>query len=120
MPDYTITSMPDSAPDNIVLTISGSITIPFIGDIAKELTPHLTGANDVRLLLDGVTDIDVTGLQLLCAIHRQHAAASKSCTLSCTLSDAVYTAAAEAGFLRHAGCIISETCPCIWAGGEES
>ena len=67
----------------------------------------------IRLDASGVEDIDLSGLQLLCALHRSAANAGKTVELcEGARPEVIDEAARKAGFDRHSGCAPG----CLWTG----
>ncbi len=52
------------------LKLQGPLTIEHIQNTHTAIQEALSGSDTIRLDLSGVTRLDVTGLQLLCALNR--------------------------------------------------
>ncbi len=63
--------------DAVFLTLSGELTVGRAAQLKADLLDALGRGNRLVLDLGGVTEADVTCLQLLCATHRSAAAQGK-------------------------------------------
>ncbi len=59
--------------DSTVVRLSGSIDIASAAELKAALQQAFEGGNPIQISIDGISDLDVTALQLLWAA-RQHAA----------------------------------------------
>lgn len=100
------------------LKVSGRVTIAQALGFQEELLGALAEADELQLDLSGVTAMDLSGLQLLCAAHLSAETAGKTLRISDGANEIFRGVAAAAGFLRHVGCARDTTCSCIWQGGE--
>jgi len=103
----------------LVLRVAGELTIPYAGQFRGALLDALDGAGRVIVSLEGVTAMDITGLQLLCSAHRTATAREKGFGIEGTTNPAVTQAAGLAGFRRHVGCAVDVGKSCVWIGGCE-
>ena len=70
--------------------------------------------------LEDVTEIDVSGLQLLCSAHRTAVKLHKHMTLTGHLVESVHKSASDAGFLKKQACVMGGEQACLWAGREKT
>ena len=103
----------------LVLKVEGELTIPFAGEFRGALLDAFDAAGRVIVNLEGVSAVDVTGLQLLCSAHRSTYAREKWLGVEGLTNPVVAEAAALAGFRRHVGCEADVGKSCIWIGGYE-
>lgn len=121
MDDLTLESWQEpgpGAPKKQGLTLTGSITIGQAAGLKTALLDALGAASGLRVDLSGITEIDLTGLQLLCAAHRSARLAGKQFSVNDGGNSIYSDAVIGAGFSRNAGCARDKSCSCIWVGGE--
>lgn len=99
------------------LVVSGSLTIAEAARFKEGLLASLQAAGELLVDLGGVTAIDITGLQLLCAAHGSAEQAGKGFRIKDSGDGVLGKAVAEAGFQRHVGCARDNKSSCIWVGG---
>jgi anti-anti-sigma regulatory factor len=105
-----------AAPGEMTVQVRGSLTIALAREAHAALVKAFAKAQQVLLDLEGVEEIDLTGLQLVCAAHRSSSNAGKGFQVKGHDSEPVARAAVKAGFLRRIGCV-QETKMCFWCGG---
>lgn len=103
---------------SVVVRISGDMTIPNASELRERLLEAFRQADCVTLDLNGVTGIDVSGLQLLCSAHRSSVVLNKAFTIVGREQPAVRDVASAAGQLRSSGCAQDVCHTCIWTGGR--
>ncbi len=96
------------------VAINGAMTICQAAELKAGLLKAFETGKPVEIQVAGVTEVDVTGLQLICSAHRS--SLERGCTLkvSGTDSEGFARVAQQAGMLRHAGCSHDVTNSCIW------
>lgn len=109
---------PPGSGEGQVLKVSGEVTIRDARGFHEALLAALEGANELRVDLRGMTDIDLAGLQLLCAAHHSAGRAGKSLEIVDGGNTTFRDMATGAGFRRHAGCGRDVSGNCIWVEGE--
>ena len=102
-----------------VLKVSGGVTIGDACGFHEALVAALEGASELQVDLSGVTGIDLTGLQLLCAAHQSAVRGGKWLHITDGGNMTFRDMAVGAGFQRHVGCARDTTFSCIWVGGEK-
>ena len=100
------------------LKLAGSMTIGQASELTELLLDALGAASELQLDLSGVTEIDLTGLQLLDASHRSALASGKRFSINDGGNRSFLDAVASAGFRRRVGCERDSNGTCIWVGGE--
>ncbi|GLI39777.1 STAS domain-containing protein [Geobacter hydrogenophilus] len=103
----------------LVLKVNGELTIPFAGEFSAALLDAFDAAGRVRVNLEGVSAVDITGLQLLCSAHRSAYGREKGFGVEGLTNPILDEAACLAGFRRHVGCAVDVGKSCIWIGGYE-
>jgi len=97
--------------------VAGRMTIDRAAEIQQGLLAAFAGAEGVCLDVTQVTEVDLTGLQLICSSHRTSLRDRKSFLVNGCDSGVIRDAAQVAGFLRHVGCVQDMQKTCIWTGG---
>jgi anti-anti-sigma factor len=105
-------------PDAGILIVNGEMTIQNAGEIRSALLEAFAGVEVLSLDMTDVTEIDLAGLQLLCAAHRTSTTDKKSFSISGTDNETVKSMIRDAGFDRHTGCVHDIDKTCIWVEGE--
>ncbi len=118
MSDMEIRMEQGGADKTGVVAISGRMTIEHAGEIRAALLEAFSRGDGVRLDLDGVSEVDLTGLQLICAAHISSIKRKMSFSVSTTASEPLISFVQNAGFLRHIGCSMDISQTCVWTGGE--
>ena len=96
-----------------ILTLKGMLTIEYAADFKCVLEGSLNGVKALFLDIGGVTGADISGLQLICAVHRAAVLSGKEFTLTNVGND-FHEAADKAGLLRHIGCCHGPGDVCLW------
>ncbi|MBJ6799882.1 STAS domain-containing protein [Geomonas propionica] len=99
--------------DRTLVSFTGEMTIGNVGELRKRLLQAFAGGKPVELSLAGLTEVDVTGLQLLCSCHRTSVQQGIPCTVTGG-SEVLAAIAEEAGMPRHKGCAVDVDGSCIW------
>ncbi|MDA8164296.1 MAG: STAS domain-containing protein [Desulfobacteraceae bacterium] len=102
-------------PNVRILTLGGSMTIQHGEEIKAALAQSLAAADEVLLLdLLAVTEIDLIGLQAICAAHRSSIEQGKRLSVVRSGNQAIEKIVPLAGFDRHTGCTVDTGRTCIW------
>ena len=80
------------------LTLGGELTLIHANELKATLTASLQSGGNVAVRLEGITDMDLSCLQLLCSAHRTAARSGQHFTLDAENSELFRKAAVEAGF----------------------
>ncbi|OGU04556.1 MAG: sulfate transporter [Geobacteraceae bacterium GWC2_58_44] len=119
MDEITIKRSQDpEVPGRQILHVAGTATIGEAFLLREALMEALEAVGDLRVDLSGVTGIDITGLQLLCAAHQSAEKSGKHFEVHDNGNEVFRKVVADAGFQRHVGCACDITSSCIWVGGE--
>jgi anti-anti-sigma regulatory factor len=97
-----------------VVSLSGAMTIENIGELKSGLLKAFSFGKDVQLSLKGVTEVDLTGLQLLCSAHRTSIARELHFSVTGAAGEVVSSVADLTGMMRHAGCASDINGTCVW------
>ncbi len=98
-----------------VVEISGRMTIQHADELRSMLLEAFDSAEQVRVEMNAITEIDLAGLQMICSAHRTAVVANKGLAVSGANNGAVRASAVSAGFYRHVGCRPDPTKTCVWA-----
>lgn len=112
MTDQTICADFSRSDHTARLAFKGPLELRTADEAKKALQDALASpARRVDVDLQGVTEADLAGLQLICSAHK--AALSVQKELAIRWSERLRRLAEAAGFLRHHGCVER----CLWAEG---
>lgn len=118
MSDFSMTTTtPQDAPKARVIGLCGAMTIHHAGEIWTAIKEALAEADEVRMAMAQVKEIDLVGLQLLCSAHRSSVAGNRHFRLVGSCAASVKATIQNAGFGRHAGCERDDEHSCIWIQG---
>lgn len=120
MSDFSIQKKKQgNPPDSEVVVINGEITILNAVEIKSVLLDVFSGGNDLHLDMKGVTEVDLTGLQLICSAHIASIKLGRRFVVNLPVeSESLIKIVHDAGFIRHLGCTMDISKTCIWTGGE--
>jgi anti-anti-sigma factor len=102
-----------------VLAVNGPVTVERACELKEILMKALHGAEHVVFDLEGVTEVDLSCLQILCSAHRTSARLNKRITISKVRPEVFCRVAECAGFERHTGCVQDTTKSCLWVKDKE-
>jgi ABC-type transporter Mla MlaB component len=97
------------------VAISGPMTIANISELRNAMLKAFGLGKKVQLSVSGVTDLDVTGLQLLCSCHKTAIAKGLEFSVTEEGGGAVFSEVSyAAGMARQKGCDLDTSGTCIW------
>ncbi len=97
------------------LAIEGEVTIACAVHFKEKLIEALNGHDQLVIDCSALQNLDLAGMQLLCAAHRAAANRSKSVVLTGSEQPHLRGLLEEAGFLRHEACSMSDGRQnCLW------
>lgn len=102
-----------------LLVVSGRMTVHYIGEIKAALIEAFKGTEQLTCDLEQVSEMDLTGLQLLCSAHRESLAKGIPFFVRGLDTESIHPVLVEAGFPRNAGCLQDTNKTCLWVGGEQ-
>lgn len=100
------------------LTTEFRWTIENVVQIREALLAALGRSDCLDLDFRLMTEIDLAGLQLLCAAHQSVVASGKRLVLRGRDTERFHNIIRNAGFLRTVGCSRDTQGTCLWAGGS--
>jgi anti-anti-sigma regulatory factor len=99
-----------------VLKLKGRCTIEHAAELKAVLIDALHGQEDLVVSLDGVSELDLSCLQLLCSAHGTSLKRNKSFTLDGIFPEAFKQIVKDAGFLGAMSCLHDPGADCPWKG----
>ena len=97
-----------------VVRVSGPMTIDTISELKNAMLKAFGLGKEVQLSLAAVTDVDLTGLQLLCSSHRTSIIKELGFSITGAEGEALSAVSQLAGMLRHTGCAQDVGGTCLW------
>jgi anti-anti-sigma factor len=95
------------------LQVSGAVTVAQVGRLKEQLVQSMVQAEMVLVDLSRVSQVDIAGLQLLCAAHRDACTRGKVLKL-CGGNERFRDLVSAAGFAHGNWCNAGEKTPCLW------
>ena len=101
------------------INICGRLAIDTVADLLAIFKEQIPAAAKVRLNAAEVTEVDLTGLQLICSACRAASQSEKKFDFSGPVSAAMHAAIADVGLKRYTVCKHNADMPCIWCQGAK-
>lgn len=101
------------------VVVNGEMTVQHAGEIRDVLMEGFSDGAGLCLELGNVSEIDIAGLQLLCAAHKTAMTNNKYFSVGGIDCAAIRSVIRDAGFPRHTGCAQDIDKTCIWTEGEK-
>ena len=92
----------EQSENSSVLRLDGVIDISCAAELKTLLLKSLSSGGEIRIALDGVTELDVTAVQLLWAAEREAARAAVAFALSGPMQEPVLSGLRLTGFEEYA------------------
>jgi anti-anti-sigma regulatory factor len=102
--------------DQWEVIIEGEVTLPCIAEVRETLLEALSATDRISLDLTKVTGVDISCLQIFCAIHKTSITREKEITFSTSLPFLMREAMDRAGYSRDAGCQHKMNGECLLGG----
>jgi len=99
-----------------ILSFYGELTVQYANEILFALTESIKSSDNLVLNFGGVTDVDLSCLQLLCAAHRSAMRSNKQLSFDVRHNAILRETLSDAGFLEHQGCPFETGVSCPWNG----
>jgi anti-anti-sigma factor len=99
------------------LLLDGELDIQHASELKRTLLQAQDAVDNLTLNLEGVTGADVSGLQLLCALHRTALQTQKGLPAIGRASPAFRQAVRDSGYEREQGCPLDRDQSCLWKVG---
>ena len=101
-----------------VLVINGGLTIEYAAELKDALQQSLKNARARKPGSDDVTEMDLSGLQLLCSAHKTSVNLKKTVELMQNTCEVSKETVRKSGYKRYTGCIKETEKSCLWIIGE--
>lgn len=96
------------------LIIEGEMIIDHAEELRRFFVDALGSKGSLDMNIEGVSKVDLFGLQVLCSAHRSALKSSRELTLNGKQPEAFRHAIQQSGFGCYAGCSVNNLCP--WNG----
>ena len=103
-----------------VLKLEGSWTIERANELKRVLLEILISCERMIIDLEGLTDLDLSTVQLFCSAHRTSLRDGKHLELHERKSQSLKQIVTNAGFMRTQGCHKDPSKTCLWTGDWKS
>jgi ABC-type transporter Mla MlaB component len=100
------------------MVLGGELTIRRVAEIREMLLESIGRNASTAVRIRQAAAVDPAFLQLLCSAHRTAVGAGKCLSLEAESSSLFRQQLADAGFVRHTGCLHDCQGSCIWAAAE--
>lgn len=100
------------------LTVSGDLTVAAAAGFRDHLLQLMEGDGPAEIDLQNITDLDLTALQLICAVHQSAIVRGRDLALYGFPGEPLIRLLAGAGFPRQAGCRRDLKNECFWRGSN--
>ena len=104
------------SPDLGEVRIEGDITLLCISEIRDTFSEALRSSDRVSLDLKAVSRVDISCLQLFCALHKSSLSQGKEILFSAPLPSVMKETMQKAGYYRDSGCRRKATGECLLGG----
>lgn len=105
--------------DRTMVTISGPMTVVQAVELKNGLLKAFESGKDVELSLAGLTEVDLTGLQLVCSSHKTSIQRGVRLSLAAPPPQPFCEIASLAGMQRMTGCAQDISGTCLWKVEDE-
>ncbi|OPY77465.1 MAG: STAS domain protein [Syntrophorhabdus sp. PtaU1.Bin058] len=97
-----------------ILNFYGKLTVQYASEILCALTENIQSSDNLVLDFGGVTDVDLSCLQLLCAAHRSAIRSNTQLSFDVRHNGILRETLNTAGFSEHQGCSLETGVSCPW------
>jgi len=98
------------------LTVVGNMTIQNASAFKDSLRALQESGTGAAINLEGLTEADLSFLQLLCSAHRTFTTFDQPFTIAGRVPEPLLKIIAAAGYQRERGCPLDSTHSCLWVG----
>ncbi len=107
----------ENSGDGGIVNVSGSLLFQDLGKLKPIIQDILRRSNHLVVNIDMVTEMDLSVLQFLCALHKTTIQQDKGFALFGRRNRQLQGLICRSGYLRHAGCGQDSRKECLWLGG---
>lgn len=97
------------------IALQGEVTIRRAHELKDLLCSKLPDTDRLLIDMSGVTEIDLSGLQLFCSAHQTFAKRGGQLRLKGVPAESVRSAIEISGFIREQSCPPDQNGHCLWA-----
>lgn len=117
MSDLTLVHSRSADGTVLDIALAGRLAIDTAAELLDLFREELPTAQKIRLDLSDLAEIDLNGIQLLCAACRTALVQDHSFNLTGSPAPCIQEAIGIVGLQRHTTCKHNASMPCIWCGG---
>lgn len=117
MSDLNISHSLSSDGTLLEIVLEGRLAIDTTPELLALLRAQLSAVNKTKLNVAALTDVDLSGMQLICSACRTALENRQSFNFSGNLAPCVQEAITAVGLQRHTICKHNVDKPCLWCGG---
>lgn len=117
MSDLTITHSLSSDGTVLEVALAGRLAIDTAPQLLALLREQLPAAHKTKLDVSALSEVDLSGMQLICSACRTALNNGHSFNFSASLAPCVQAAIGAVGLQRHTACKHNVDKPCLWCGG---
>jgi len=99
------------------IKIKGELTVQHACQLREAILKAMGKRRALLVHLEGLTEVDLSGLQVLCSAHRTAAAQERSIAITGKWPEALRRASEESGYTGAGSCRTSERIACLWKSG---
>jgi anti-anti-sigma factor len=99
------------------IVINGGLTIEYAAELKNALQQSLKDGERVSLDLSNVTEMDLSGLQILCSAHKTSVNLKKTLEFMQNTCEVFKETVRKSGYKRYTGCIKETEKSCLWIIG---
>jgi anti-anti-sigma regulatory factor len=103
-----------------VLKLTGGWTIERANELKRALLEALSGGERIVIELEGLTELDLSTMQLFCSTHRTSLRLGKHLAFHEQKPETLKRMVRDAGFVRTIGCHKDPHKSCLWTGDWKS
>ncbi len=100
--------------EDIIIQLDGDLDIQRALELKEKLLRAHRAQGDVTIDFGRVTGADVSGLQLLCSLHRTLTVENRQLALRGAMPEGLKQAVRESGYERERGCVRDTNRTCLW------
>ena len=86
------------------VTLEGDLTLPCMAEVREQLLEALDGASRISIDVAGVSSLDLSCLQVFCAMHKTSIEKKKDISFSAPFPPVVKEIMERTGYLTEEGC----------------
>ena len=109
-----MSSQPERQATRKVVVLEGDLTNGRSGEVKAAFVDALKDADEIMVTFGEISAIDLSCLQLFCAVHRSSVRDHKRVRFEGSLPQIVMATADAAGFLQLKGCKVDCGKSCLW------